>query len=379
MLIATITNSTNVNSMSLGDAKSNASATDAYATDAARWQALRSRDAAADGHFFYSVKTTGVYCLPSCAARAARPGNVAFHVSPADAERAGFRACMRCRPDLPPRAEREAAMVASACRSIESAETAPALADLAKQAGVSAHHFHRLFKRVTGVTPKAYAVAQRQRRVQEQLSAGGPVTDAMYDAGFNSSGRFYESAPGMLGMTPRAWQKGGQGEVIWHAIADCTLGRALVAGTERGVCAILLGDDDAGLVAELAARFPRAQLLAPEPRFVEWVAQVVRFVDNPATGFALPLDIRGTVFQRRVWEALREIPAGQTASYTQLAGRLGLPRSVRAVAGACAANAIAVAIPCHRVIASDGKLTGYRWGLARKRQLLDHERGKDKA
>ena len=267
-------------------------------------------------------------------------------------------------------------MVAGACRSMESAETTPTLTELAQQAGVSAHHFHRLFKRVTGVTPKAYALAQRQTRVQEQLRVGGPITAAMFNAGFNSSGRFYESAPGMLGMTPRRWQAGGDGEVIWAAIAECTLGRVLVAGTARGVCAIALGDEDVQLMTELAARFPKAKVLAPEPSFSEWVAQVVHFVDNPTRGFSLPLDIRGTAFQRRVWEALREIPAGQTASYSELAGRLGQPRAVRAVAGACAANALAVAIPCHRVIAADGKLTGYRWGIARKQQLLDNERGK---
>ncbi len=357
------------------DAVAAAAGAAAFATDAARWQAVRCRDAAADGGFFYSVKTTGVYCRPSCAARPARRENVAFHASTAAAEGAGFRPCKRCRPDQPPRAEREAAVVAAACRSIESADSAPALAVLATQAGMSPHHFHRLFKRVTGVTPKAYADAHRQRRVQRQLSAGGPVTDAIYDAGFNSSGRFYETAPGMLGMTPGAWRRGGQGEAIWHSLADCSLGRVLVAGTERGLCAILLGDDDAALLADLGARFPKAQLSAPEPRFGEWMAQVVRLVDHPAQGFALPLDIRGTAFQRRVWQALRGIPAGQTQSYTQLAVRLGLPRAVRAVAGACAANAIAVAIPCHRVIAADGKLTGYRWGLERKRRLLQRERG----
>ena len=379
-MAATMTTANRVNFMPKHDAaedpKTGAEAAQAYATDAAKWQALRRRDANADGHFYYSVKTTGVYCLPSCAARPARAENVAFHASPTAAAHAGIRPCKRCRPDLPPRAEREAAIVAGACRRMESAETAPTLSDLAQQVGVSAHHFHRLFKRVTGVTPKAYALAQRQTRVQEQLRVGGPVTAAMFNAGFNSSGRFYESAPAMLGMTPRRWQAGGDGEVIWAAISDCALGRVLVAGTARGVCAIALGDDDVQLMTELAARFPKAKVLAPEPSFSEWVAQVVHFVDNPARGFSLPLDIRGTAFQRRVWEALREIPAGQTASYSELAGRLGQPRAVRAVAGACAANALAVAIPCHRVIAADGKLTGYRWGVARKQQLLDNERGK---
>jgi AraC family transcriptional regulator, regulatory protein of adaptative response / methylated-DNA-[protein]-cysteine methyltransferase len=347
-----------------------------FATDTARWEAVCRRNRSADGHFFYSVSTTGVYCRPSCGARLARLEHVAFHPTPADAEKAGFRACRRCLPDLPPRSEREAEMITRACRSIESAEEMPALAELAAEAGVSSHHFHRMFKRITGVTPKSYAAAHRQSRVQASLGSGAQVTEAIYAAGFNSSARFYEAAPKLLGMAPSAYRKGGEGEALWYAQGQCSLGRVLVAATERGVCAILLGDDSAALVADLKTRFPKATLEEAKPVFTEWVHTVVRFIDDPAgiDGLGLPLDIRGTSFQRRVWEILRTVPAGQTVSYSKLAELMGNPRAVRAVAGACAANALAVAIPCHRATAANGELAGYRWGVERKRQLLERER-----
>jgi AraC family transcriptional regulator of adaptative response/methylated-DNA-[protein]-cysteine methyltransferase len=346
------------------------------ARDAGRWRAVQARDPAADGQFLYSVRTTGVYCRPSCAARPARSENVAFHETRVQAEAAGFRPCKRCRPDLPPRAEREAAMVAGACRAIEAAEEAPSLGELARGAGVSPHHFHRLFKRIAGVTPKAYADAHRQRRVQDELGAGAGVTQAIYAAGFNSSGRFYAAAPDMLGMTPSAYRDGGKNEAIWSAVGASSLGRVLVAATARGVCAILLGDDEDELIADLRARFPKARIVPPTPGFADWVAQVTAFVDDPARaeGLGLPLDIRGTAFQRRVWEALRAIPAGHTASYADVARQLGAPKAMRAVAGACAANALAVAIPCHRVIAASGAVSGYRWGVERKKRLLARER-----
>jgi AraC family transcriptional regulator, regulatory protein of adaptative response / methylated-DNA-[protein]-cysteine methyltransferase len=351
--------------------------TQAFATETARWAAVRRRNADADGHFLYSVKTTGVYCRPSCAARPARRENVAFHITREAAERAGFRPCKRCRPDLPPKAEREAALIAASCRSIETAEEVPSLAALAAEAGVSVFHFHRLFKRIAGVTPKAYAAAQRQQRVQKNLSNGSGVTEAIYDAGFNSSGRFYESAGKMLGMKPSTYRKGGQGEAVWHAVGRCSLGRVLVAATARGVCAIFLGDDDKLLAKELARRFPKAELCAPKPEFSDWVAKAVRYVDDPTRsgGLGLPLDIQGTAFQCRVWEALREIPAGETTTYGALAKSIGKPRAVRAVGAACGANPIAVAIPCHRALAADGALTGYRWGIARKKSLLAREQG----
>lgn len=342
--------------------------------DEARLAAVRRRDAAADGTFLYSVATTGVYCHPSCAARPALHRNIAFHDDRHAAERAGFRPCKRCRPDLPPRAEREAALVAAACRAIEAAEDAPALAALAAEAGVSPHHFHRLFRRVAGVTPKAYHAAHRQARVQAGLAAGAGVTEAIYGAGFNSSGRFYAAADAMLGMTASRYRAGGPGETIRHAAGRCSLGHVLVATTGRGVCAILLGDDAATLLTELRARFPKAVLEGAGPD-AEWLAEVIALVDHPGSGApSLPLDIRGTVFQRRVWEVLRAIPPGETLSYAAVAARLGQPAAVRAVAGACAANALAVAVPCHRVVASTGALAGYRWGVERKRALLARER-----
>ncbi len=336
-------------------------------------QAVRQRDATQDGQFYYSVATTGVYCHPSCKARPALRQNMAFHASRADAERAGFRPCKRCRPDLAPRGEREATLVAAACRTIEAAEEMPSLAALATRAGLSAQHFHRLFRRVAGVTPAAYARAHRAAQVRQHLSEGASVTQALYDGGFNSSGRFYEAAPAMLGMTPGAFRAGGRGETIGYAFGASTLGLALVAGSGRGICAILLGDDAAVLLADLRARFPAACVTEAEPGFAEIVGRVVAAVDRPGEAHGLPLDIRGTAFQQRVWEVLRGIPAGETLSYAQVAARLGSPASVRAVAGACAANKLAVVVPCHRVVASDGTLAGYRWGLQRKRALLGKE------
>ncbi len=347
----------------------------AYATDEARWEAVRRRDPAADGAFFYAVATTGVYCRPSCAARRARRDNVSFYASAAAAERAGFRACKRCRADGPSRAERRAAAVAAACRLIEEAEEMPGLDALARAAGMSRYHFHRLFKAATGVTPRAYADAHRARRVREELWRSGTVAEAIYGAGFNSSGRFYAAAADLLGMTPTAFRAGGAGETIRFAVGHCSLGAILVAATGRGVCAIQLGDDAADLERALRERFHRARLVAGDAAFKDLVARVVAFVEAPGQGLDLPLDIRGTAFQRRVWQALRAIPAGATASYAEIAARIGRPKAVRAVAQACAANELAVAVPCHRVVRADGGLSGYRWGTARKRALLAREAG----
>jgi AraC family transcriptional regulator of adaptative response/methylated-DNA-[protein]-cysteine methyltransferase len=301
---------------------------------------------------------------------------VAFHRDRAQAERAGFRACKRCRPDLPPKAEREAAVVARACRMIAEAETLPSLDDLAASAGVSRFHFHRLFRRIAGVTPKAYAQAARGQRVQAGLAAAGSVTEAIYEAGFNSAGRFYAGADAMLGMAPAAYRAGGAGEVIGFAIGTCALGLVLVAQAARGICAILLGDDAEALAADLHARFPRA-VIRRDAALAESVQRVVAYVARPGDGLGLPLDIRGTAFQCRVWQALQAIPAGQTRTYSELADAVGAPKAVRAVASACAANKIAVAVPCHRVIARDGGLAGYRWGIDRKRALLARERDAD--
>ncbi len=337
------------------------------------WDAVLRRDAAYDGRFYFSVATTGVYCRPSCPARRPKQENVRFHATGNEAERAGFRPCRRCRPDAPSLGERYANLVAEACRHIERAEEAPDLAALARQAGLSPYHFHRIFKAVTGITPKAYAAAQRRQRVREALTRSQSVTAALYDAGFNSSGRFYAAAPSTLGMRPGDYKAGGANVVVRYAITECSLGFILVATTAKGVCAILMGDAPEPLARDLARRFQKAQLIGGDAAFGETVAAVVDFVEAPGRSFPLPLDIRGTAFQEQVWRALQAIPPGQTASYGEIAAKLGRPQAVRAVAGACAQNPLAVAIPCHRAVRADGGLAGYRWGLARKETLLARE------
>jgi AraC family transcriptional regulator of adaptative response/methylated-DNA-[protein]-cysteine methyltransferase len=341
-----------------------------------RWTAVLARDRSADGTFVYSVKTTGVYCRPSCGARPARPENVAFHATPGEAERAGFRPCKRCKPGEPSLAERNTARVAELCRFIASAPQTPGLAELAKRSRMSPYHLHRVFKAVTGLTPRAYAAAHRARRVRDGLDGSPTVTDAIYGAGYNSSGRFYEESNGLLGMTPASYRAGGAHTEIRFAIGQCSLGAILVAASERGVCAILMGDDPGRLARDLQDRFPRANLIGGDAGFEKLVAKVVGLVEAPRLGADLPLDVRGTAFQQRVWQALRAIPAGRTTTYTELARRIGAPKSVRAVASACAANKLAVAIPCHRVVRSDGGLSGYRWGVERKRALLAREAGR---
>jgi AraC family transcriptional regulator of adaptative response/methylated-DNA-[protein]-cysteine methyltransferase len=338
-----------------------------------RWASVAARDRSADGTFYYSVRTTGVYCRPSCAARLANPRNVQFHPTTADAERAGFRPCKRCKPDQSPLGEQHAAKVADSCRLIADADETPTLAALAAAAGLSPYHFHRVFKAVTGLTPKDYATAHRTRRVRDQLSRSSTVTEAIYGAGFNSNSRFYEKSGEMLGMTPSDYRAGGTNTEIRFALGECSLGSILVARSAKGVCAILLGDDPQALLRDLQDRFPQAGLIGGDAGFEALVATVVGFVEAPGLGLDLPLDLRGTAFQQRVWQALREIPVGATASYTEIAKRIGEPKAVRAVARACAANALAVAIPCHRVVRNDGTLSGYRWGVARKRALLESE------
>lgn len=346
-----------------------------YATDDARWRAVLARDADADGHFVYAVRTTGVYCRPSSPTRLPRRANVEFFDSPREAEAAGYRASRR-QQDGPDAARERTALIARACRLIESAETPPSLADLAMQAGMSPFHFHRVFKAETGLTPKAYASARRARRLREELGTpDASVTDAIYEAGFNSNSRFYEASDQLLGMRARDYRAGGAGAVIRFAVGQCSLGAILVAQSQRGICAILLGDDPDALVRDLQDQFPRARLIGGDTGFERLVAQVVGFVEAPSVGLNLPLDVRGTAFQERVWQALREIPPGRTASYAEIAQRIGAPRAVRAVAQACGANHIAVAIPCHRVIRRDGDLSGYRWGVERKRALLGREAG----
>ena len=338
-----------------------------------RWARVLARDLSADGQFYYSVATTGIYCRPSCPSRTANPKNVRFHDSIADAEAAGFRACKRCKPDQPSADIRNAEIVAGVCRLIEKAEEIPPLDELAKAAGLSPGYFHRMFKAITGVTPKDYATAHRAGKVRAELGRSDTVTAAIYDAGFNSSGRFYEKSDEMLGMTPTDYRAGGTNAEIRFAVGECSLGSILVAQSEKGVCAILLGDDPDMLVRDLQDRFPRARLTGGNAAFENLVARVIGLIEAPRLGLDLPLDVRGTAFQQRVWAALREIPAGTTATYADVARKIGAPKSVRAVAGACAANSLAVAIPCHRVVRSDGALSGYRWGVERKRKLINRE------
>jgi AraC family transcriptional regulator of adaptative response/methylated-DNA-[protein]-cysteine methyltransferase len=345
-----------------------------FASEQERWDAVVRRDGEADGAFYYSVRSTGVYCRPSCASRRARRENVEFHLTCAEAERAGFRPCKRCLPnEAGGLVAHHAVAVAKACRLMEGADDTPGLDALAAAAGMSRFHFHRVFRAVTGVTPKAYADARRSQKVREELARSRTVTDAIYGAGFNSSGRFYAKSTEMLGMTPTEFRGGGPDAAIRFASGVCSLGIVLVAATEKGVCAILLGDDPAALRRDLEKRFPRATLISGDRDFESTVAQVVSFVEAPRAGLDLPLDVRGTAFQQRVWQALRAIPAGARASYAEIAERIGAPKAVRAVAQACAANALAVAVPCHRVVRQDGGISGYRWGVERKRALLERE------
>ncbi len=338
-----------------------------------RWASVLARSPAADGSFFYSVRTTGVYCRPSCAARLARPENVEFHVTRQQAEQAGFRPCRRCKPDQPSLSEQHAVIVTEACRLIETSEGVPSLETLATHAGMSVFHFHRIFKATMGLTPREYANARRGERMRGELTRGRTVTAAIYESGYSSNGQFYGESSQVLGMTPTVYRTGGVNADIRFAVGECSLGSILVAQSEIGVCAILLGDDPEILVRDLQDRFPRATLLGGDAEFEELVSRVVGFIEAPGLGLDLPLDVRGTAFQQRVWQALQEIPPGSTASYTEIAARIGAPKSVRAVAQACAANPLAVAIPCHRVVRNDGGLSGYRWGIERKRALQERE------
>ena len=340
-----------------------------------RWAAVLARDGKADGHFFYAVSTTGVYCRPACGARHPRPENVSFFATLAEAEAAGFRPCRRCQPDQPPLAERHAALVTTLCRHLEQAETPPSLAVLAHEAGFSPWHLQRIFKAATGLTPRQYGAALRTHRVQARLTRGETVTEALHGAGFGSASGFYAHSTELLGMAPGRYRAGGADAHIHYAVGHSSLGCVLVAASPAGICAISLGDGPEALVEELHARFPQARLMGGDPAFESMLARVIERVEDPASAAALPLDIRGTAFQQRVWQALQAIPPGSTLSYTELARRIGAPGAVRAVASACAANLLAVIVPCHRVVRNDGALAGYRWGIERKRALLDREAG----
>lgn len=345
-----------------------------------RWRKALARDRTSDGTFVYAVSTTGIYCRPSCPSKRGKRGNVVFFETCEQAEAAGFRPCLRCKPHLNQTlaahdVARHADLVAAACRYIETAEDVPSLEEVAARVKVSPAHFHRIFKAFTGLTPKTYADALRGNRLRDALkSPGTRVTDAIYDAGYQSSSRFYAASERILGMTPKAYQQGGKGADIRFAIGQSSLGAVLVAASDKGVCAIFLGDDPGQLIIDLENLFPHARLLGGERDFEIMVAQVIAFVEAPQIGLDLPLDLQGTAFQKRVWQALQEIPSGKTVSYSELAEKIGAPKSFRAVAGACTANKVAIAVPCHRVVRNDGALSGYRWGVERKRGLIERER-----
>ncbi len=356
-----------------GTARTSMSRARPFSTDADRWQAIIERVPQADGHFFYGVATTGIYCRPACASRLPNRENVRFFDDQQLAEAAGYRPCKRCNPQTPAEEDASVRAIIHACRLIEEAEQPPSLDELAGAVGLSKYHFQRLFKKIAGVTPKQYAAEKRAQRVRDELQKDSTVTDAIYNAGFESSSRFYETAVSSLGMKPGEYRKGGAGLSIRYATAQSYLGWILVAATGQGICRIDIGDTPQDLRARLQDSFPGAQLQTDDPLFEEKVKQVLAFLERPQQGWQLPLDIQGTAFQRRVWSALREIPAGATASYGDVAAQIGKPTAARAVAQACAANKIAVAVPCHRVVRSDGQIGGYRWGAARKELILERE------
>ena len=352
-------------------------------TDESRWQAVLARDASQDGIFFYAVSSTSIYCRPSCPSRRPSRIHVSFYPTPAEAEQAGFRPCKRCHPDQAASSQqaRHQEIVAQCCRLLAAGDEngqALSLQALAEKVGVSSFHLQRLFKAHTGLTPKAYASELRMQKLRHNLNQQNSVTQAIYDAGFNASSRFYAQAEQALGMRPSDYRRGGADMRIAHAVVPSPLGLVLVAATEKGVCAVFLGDDAAQLQADLQQAFPRANLVAGNEDFSNWLQLVVQALSAAKPGQALtvnlPLDLRGTAFQLRVWDMLKQIPPGSTTTYSELAAKLGQPAAIRAVASACAANKLAVLVPCHRVVRTDGKLAGYRWGLDLKRKLLDIEK-----
>jgi len=332
------------------------------------WQAVQERDPALDGHFYYAVTTTGVFCRPSCPSRPKRRQHVRFFATVADAQAAGFRACLRCHP------LRDGAdpLLLAAARRIADSDPAPDLADLASGAGLSPGHFQRKFKALFGLSPKQYALGVRRQRFRAALDQSDSVTAAVFDAGFGAASRAYDSG-GIIGMTPQTYRRGGAGETIRTLVMVTSLGPLLVAATDKGVCSAEFGEPEASM-ARLGARFPQAQILPQDETVRGWAERVVAAIDQPGSAM-VPLDLRGTAFQERVWQALTAIPLGQTISYGDLAQSLGQPKAVRAVARACGANNIAMLVPCHRVIGRSGDLTGYKWGLERKRRLLAREAG----
>lgn len=344
-----------------------------FSNDAQRWDALVQRNPQADGVFLYAVQTTGVYCRPTCRSRLPNQKNVVFFECSADAQKAGFRPCKRCQPNTVSPAQQQIETIARICKLIEQSEEPLSLQKMAKIAGLSQYHFHRLFKKMVGVTPKEYANAHRAKRICEELQQGTSVTEAIYNAGFETSSSFYNKSMMMLGMTPSKYQQGADEIEIRFAVKPSWLGWVLVAATTKGICAINLGDNEETLIEQLQNQFPNAQINDSDSTFDSWIEQVITFIDMPQQGLNLPLDIQGTAFQQRVWKVLQDIPLGSTASYAQIAEHIGNPKAVRAVARACATNKLAIAIPCHRVVGSDNSLKGYRWGREYKRALLERE------
>lgn len=342
-------------------------------TEDQRWTAVEQRDKSTTGQFVYAVKTTGIYCRPGCSSRLPRRLNVSFFDNPRLARLAGFRACKRCRPDQDEADLPHAEAIRIACELIEQAEQPPTLDQLAAAVDYSPAHFQRLFKESLGVTPKAYAATRRAHRVRESLRHESSVTAAVYSAGYSAPSRFYDESTEVLGMKPSEYRDGAKGVSIRVAVTPTSLGMLLVAATERGLCAIELGDSEDELLSGFRERFPAADV-DTSPSFKAMVSDVAQLVDQQRPDISLPLDIQGTAFQRQVWEALRAIPTGTTTTYTELANKIGRPKAVRAVASACAANKLAIVIPCHRVIRSDGHLGGYRWGIERKEALLEREK-----
>lgn len=345
-----------------------------WTSDDQRWEAVQARCRAADAHFVYAVRTTGVWCRPSAATRLPKRKNVEFFDTALQAEKAGYRASQRKTGDKTAMATQRAMLMTKACQQISAAECLPALSSLATAAGMSPCYFHRLFKAETGLTPKAWGQALRAQRLRATLnSPESSVTQAIYDAGFNSTSSFYAASHNLLGMRARDYRDGGVNAQIRFAVGECSLGAILVAQSQYGICAIMLGDCPDVLVRNLQDKFPHAQLTGGDTEFDTLVAHVVGFIEAPSIGLDLPLDMRGTAFQERVWQALRAIPVGTTVSYSEIAEHIGAPKAVRAVARACATNSIAVAIPCHRVVCRNGDISGYRWGVERKRALLLRE------
>ena len=347
-----------------------------YATDQQRWDALLARDQEADGAFFYGVLTTLIYCRPNCSSKRPNHQNVCFFDTWRQAEKAGFRPCKRCHPRSKSVIDKHADTIIKACRIIDNAEEHIPLKTLAEQLGLSAFHFQRIFKNALGVSPKQYAMQKRLKQVKSKLKKGTRVTDAIYEAGFASSSRFYESAHKNLGMKPSEFRKGAEGIHINYMVAKSDLGWVLIGATERGICTIELGDSPDLLTRRLHNNFPKAVITENDAELNQWVQQILSHLKNPHRKLNLPLDIQGTAFQRQVWQTLREVPFGATTTYAEIAEKIGKPKAVRAVAGACASNKIAIAVPCHRVVRKNGGLGGYRWGNEKKRLILEREKTK---